>query len=283
MSFLAKWKYRHVFFTSLYMGGWMILLYVLWRLGWPGDVQGCVSSQSCFCEFVDLNTFWGQPFSSPTNFAYVVSGFAIILYYDYVRPSSANAGPSKDFDHLTPFSFLYALLTITIGIGSLYMHVSWRNWAGTFDVYAMNLYIVFLLLYLVTHAFHWSWGRFLVLYIPIEVVMFVIYQWGIVEDANLVFGVLTAAVIILEIVWQVVSRFHQTLARRDWRLLFVSIAFFLGAFGIWLLQKSEIWPCDPDSLLQPHGLWHIFTAAATFTIFLYLKSEYLLESPTQKG
>jgi len=275
--FRMRWKYRHVFFTSLYIGVGVLVLYLLWRLRWPGDLQGCVAAQSCFCEFVDLNTFWGQPVNSLTNFAYVASGFTIILYYDYKAPSTPNADPSENFDNLTPFSFLYALLTITIGIGSLFMHASWRRWAGTFDVYAMNLFIVFVLLYLVIHAFHWSWERFLALYIPVEVIMLVLYQWHLV-DSNLVFGIVTLMVIVWETLWQVLSFHRHNPAWRDWRWFLASILFFLGGYTIWLLEKGDIWPCDPYTWFQPHGLWHIFTAAATLTIFWYLKSEHLNES-----
>jgi hypothetical protein len=274
---LMKWKYRHVFFTSLYIGAGVLVLYVLWILGWPGDIKGCIASQSCFCEFVDLNTLWGQPINSLTNFAYVVSGFIIILYYDYKAPSIPTTDSSKNFDHLTPFSFLYGLLTITIGIGSLYMHASWRRWAGLFDVYAMNLFIVFVLLYLVSHSFHWSWGHFFALYIPVEIIMLVLYQWDLVE-ANLVFGIVTVMVIVWETLWQILTYHRHNPVRRDWRWFFASILFFLGGFTIWLLAEGDIWPCDPYSWFQPHGLWHYLTAAATLTIFMYLKSEHLKES-----
>ena len=48
---------------------------------------------------------------------------------------------------------------------------------------------------------------------------------------------------------------------------------YLFAFAIWLQGYPATTFCDPDSLLQPHGIWHLMTAFSTWCFFLFLRSE----------
>jgi len=48
---------------------------------------------------------------------------------------------------------------------------------------------------------------------------------------------------------------------------------YLSAFAIWQTGKPDHALCDPDSLLQAHGVWHLLSAFATFCFFLFLRTE----------
>nr|MDO8110931.1 ceramidase domain-containing protein [Candidatus Sigynarchaeota archaeon] len=257
-----------------YILAWMAIFMGFSIIGWPGDIRKCVAHQTCFCEYVDLNTLWGQPVSSLTNFAYVISGLAIVIFLTMNASSISPSmnGPHDNYKRITPYSFLYAILTVNVGIGSLFMHASQRKWTGTFDVFAMNMFIVYVLLYSITEFLKMPLKRFLVLYAVIEASMFVFYQLDLIK-ANTVFGIIVAATTGWEVAFQIICRKKNLPIRRDWKYLLFSVLFFVSGFVVWEMEDLGIIPCDPFSLLQAHGIWHVITAIATFMIFLYIRSE----------
>jgi hypothetical protein len=61
--------------------------------------------------------------------------------------------------------------------------------------------------------------------------------------------------------------------RRSFPWFWIGMGSFLAAYAIWLTGTAEHPRCDPDSLLQPHAAWHLLSALATFSFFLYYRSE----------
>ena len=56
-----------------------------------------------------------------------------------------------------------------------------------------------------------------------------------------------------------------------WYLL--GIAAYMIAFSIWLKGRpGDPW-CDPDSVIQMHGIWHLLSAVATWCFFKFLRTE----------
>ena len=60
--------------------------------------------------------------------------------------------------------------------------------------------------------------------------------------------------------------------RRYTPWFWLGIASFLVAFVIWLTGTNESASCDPDSLLQPHAMWHLLSAVATWCFFVFLRT-----------
>lgn len=54
---------------------------------------------------------------------------------------------------------------------------------------------------------------------------------------------------------------------------FLGVVSFFGAYAIWLTGTDDSTQCDPDSLLQPHAIWHLLTAVATLAFFFYFRTE----------
>jgi hypothetical protein len=50
------------------------------------------------------------------------------------------------------------------------------------------------------------------------------------------------------------------------------MASFLAAFAIWTTGKAAM-KCQPDGLLQPHAIWHLLCAVATWCFFMFLRSQ----------
>jgi hypothetical protein len=53
----------------------------------------------------------------------------------------------------------------------------------------------------------------------------------------------------------------------------LGVASFLLAYSIWLTGTDTSAACRPDSLLQPHAIWHLLTALATYCFFRFLRTE----------
>ena len=63
----------------------------------------------------------------------------------------------------------------------------------------------------------------------------------------------------------------------------IGVGSFVIAFTIWLTGTDTHSACDPDTLIQPHAIWHILSAVATLGFFYFLRTERTTESlPIQR-
>jgi hypothetical protein len=62
--------------------------------------------------------------------------------------------------------------------------------------------------------------------------------------------------------------------RRQYLPWFVlGVLSYLCAFAIWQTGKPDHPWCDPDALLQAHGVWHLLSACATVCFFMFLRTQ----------
>ena len=57
---------------------------------------------------------------------------------------------------------------------------------------------------------------------------------------------------------------------------FLGMTSYLVAFVIWLQGYPDTKFCNPDSFIQPHGIWHLLTAFATWCFFKFYRTERLI-------
>ena len=62
---------------------------------------------------------------------------------------------------------------------------------------------------------------------------------------------------------------------RTYRWYFAGIIAYMSAFAIWLTGVPDSETCNPDTLFQAHGIWHLLTAVATIFFFYHYRSEKL--------
>ncbi len=60
----------------------------------------------------------------------------------------------------------------------------------------------------------------------------------------------------------------------------LGVASFVSAYAIWLTGTADHPSCNPDSLVQPHAIWHLLSALATWSFFRFLRTE---TSPDRGG
>ncbi len=54
---------------------------------------------------------------------------------------------------------------------------------------------------------------------------------------------------------------------------FLGVGFYMSAFAIWLQGYPNMPLCNPDSIIQPHGIWHILSSLATLSFFFFFRTE----------
>ena len=62
-------------------------------------------------------------------------------------------------------------------------------------------------------------------------------------------------------------------ARRENKWGIAALFSFLAAFAVWNFGRNDCPFCRPDSLWQPHALWHFLFALALFFLFRLYVSE----------
>jgi hypothetical protein len=74
------------------------------------------------------------------------------------------------------------------------------------------------------------------------------------------------------------ARKPPTLRRTYWPWYWVGVGSFLLAYRIWLTGTATDPACNPDGLVQPHAVWHLLSALATWGFFLYFRTARVPET-----
>ncbi len=62
---------------------------------------------------------------------------------------------------------------------------------------------------------------------------------------------------------------------RTYRWYFAGTIAYMTAFAIWLTGVPDSETCNPDTIFQAHGFWHLLTAISTIFFFYHYRSESL--------
>ena len=65
--------------------------------------------------------------------------------------------------------------------------------------------------------------------------------------------------------------------RNHYPWFFLGMISYIVAFVIWLQGYPDTRFCNPDSFIQPHGIWHLMTAFATWCFFKFYRTERSIE------
>ena len=68
-----------------------------------------------------------------------------------------------------------------------------------------------------------------------------------------------------------VDKKHKT-NKRYFPWYWLGILFYMSAFAIWLQGYPEQPLCNPDSIFQPHAIWHLLSACATLSFFFFFRT-----------
>lgn len=239
--------------------------------GWPGEPNGCISRDTCFCErFRDGPV--RQPANTFSNLGFMAAALAMAVHSQRARRRAPERRNRMTTD--VRYAALYVATVAFLGPGSMYLHASMTGWGGKVDVTSMYVFVAFLIAYGVARWRDLSWGSFLALYFALAVGFTVSLLLPISSDV--VFGGLVATSALVE---GLALRRHRSRTTRKAWLLGAGACFGL-AFAIWIPSRSSTGAlCAPDSLLQGHALWHLLCAGATGCLYFYTRSEGTRDTP----
>lgn len=190
--------------------------------------------------------FLAQPVNALTSLAYCVIGVAVIVL-------------SARWTRWWPRSVIYGLCLIGTGLGSVLFHGPQP--AGSRFLH--DIPIVLALLLMALHDLDLVSSRFR--RVPLAFVVITVLVGAaaaLVPDlAAIATVVIGLAVVVLEVI--VYRRGLRPSSRtRQGRLLGAIVAISAVAGAAYVLGRTDGPACDPESLLQPHGAWHVISAMA---------------------
>ena len=232
--------------------------------GWDQWRPASCRPDHCFCEAVRDGTI-RQPANAWSSLAFVVVAIAVIARVRADRAAPA-AAPHNGMTTGMAWPAVYVVALALTGIGSAFFHASLTFVGQFFDVLGMYLIGTFIVLYNVGRLRPLSGAATVGGYVAVNVVLATL----LIEVPELR-RYLFAALLITAIVLELTIRARRTILIEA-RYFWWALTLIAAAFAIWTLDITGVW-CDPASLLQGHAVWHVLGAGATWSLYLYYRSE----------
>ena len=233
------------------------------RWGWLGPDVGRGSS---FCEAEHAGWVL-QPTNTWSNLGFVAAGMAVAWYAGVRLRLGLTMGAHPGL------ATAYAVLVVLLGPGSMAMHATQSAVGGHLDLLSMFLVSGFALGYAAMRVWRRGPG-FLAVAFPLLVVMgMAVYLAGgtvpLVNHAgNAAFSVMLVLAIALEVVlWR------RPDVRQDTWFGVAAVVTLVVASTVWRFGRDGHAWCDPTSVFQWHGLWHVLCAVAAYLLFRHYAAE----------
>jgi hypothetical protein len=225
-----------------------------------------VGRGSGFCEAA--RTGWVlQPANTWSNLGFVVAGLAVAAHAADRARLGVTMGAHPGL------AVTYAVVVVLLGPGSMAMHATQTRLGGHLDLLSMFLVSGFALAYAVMRLVRRGPGLFAVLFpLLVGMGMVVLLTGGRVplvrHSGNAAFAVMILLAVLVEVaLWQ------RREPRQDVVFGAASVAVLLVAYTVWQFgRRGHPW-CEPESLLQWHGLWHVLCAVAAYLLFRHDTAE----------
>ena len=201
------------------------------QVDWPGSLADCVISGACDCEATGRDGL-----RQPVN---AVSSLGLFFVGALVLAGAVGFNLR-----------LLGAVVLASGVASFLSHAAVRDWSHTLDSLGVKAVLLFLVIYPLTRP-RPIWAAYtlaLVLVWALELV------WPATARPLLI--MLVAAAVILNLPE---ARQRTSMQAAMFVLLVAAVAWWLG--------RSASPLCDPDSLLQPHALWHLLVAAGLAAVY----------------
>lgn len=239
----------------------LVLAAVRW--GWLGPDVGRGDG---FCEAARPGRI-RQPANTWSNLGFVVAGLAVAWYAaDRLRLGlTMGAHPA--------LATAYAVLVVLLGPGSMAMHATQSDLGGHLDLLSMFLVSGFALGYALMRYLRRGPAVLVVVFIAAVLLGMAVHLRG---GSVAVLGHLGNAAFAMQLTVAVgleVALIRRRSPRQDVAFGAASLATLVLAFAIWTTgMRGHPW-CDPDTLVQQHGTWHVLCAVAAYLLFRHYAAE----------
>lgn len=239
----------------------MTLLLTAARWGWLGPDVGRGDG---FCE--EAHAGWiKQPVNSWSNLGFVAAGLALAWRARHPLRLGTTLGASP---HLAT---VYAVVVVLLGPASMAMHATQSALGGRLDTLSMYFIASFAAMYAAMRLFRRGPGFLVPAFVLTVIACELVEYFGghvpvVMTAGNVAFGGLLVAALVMELIlWR--------RGGQDLRWGLGAVASMVTAFAIWTVSKTGHPWCDPASLLQGHGAWHLLCALAAYLLFEHYARE----------
>jgi hypothetical protein len=259
----------------------LLTILILGAAGWPGGRNTCYQTPGhCYCENIIKNDpgsspilthpgVFAQPVNTWSNIGFMLVGLAMLWWIGWERATGRLSPHHNMMTRGTLFATMYGAFTVFLGPGSMMFHASMRQWAGWFDPVSMNLFMAFIPAYNLVRRFNWPRWAGVVVYLVANVIEGILNAVDI--DHSLIWFAILGGIALVS---QILVLFSPIQTSIGGRIFFAGGAVaFVAAFVIWALSWTEGPLCDPNSLIQGHGVWHLLSAVAVGCLYMYFRME----------
>jgi len=226
-----------------------------------------------FCEKTIMDHFVRQPMNTFSNFIYWLTAVVILNrgWKDRTKRNRYNIISANPF-----YSFTLGGIMLYIFCSSVFFHSSLIHFAGELDfsaVYCLSLFpfmyfthrLWLLRLGIPSNQRHAKSTRTLIVVFTLAYFLLTFGTPGF--DRNYI----VLAIIVMVVGFAIAVERYDPGKTNHYYLVtcMLSILFAAMWFGFDLHKVF----CDPDSLIQPHSLWHLFSGIAAFYFYMYIRSE----------
>jgi len=246
-----------------------------------------------WCEQERTSSFLREPINSFTDVSFLAVGLVQIYYGiqdTYRRHSPLQVTIDDNLILTFPFlSFVSGLANIVHAIGTFTNHACRCHSGHRWDVMGMCATTLFLALY--------NASRFLVLTVPLKRRLWARYFPSVFSVAFLLGcmllyllsdlyyndprceareAIMLGSLIFVNFVGCICFNHFSSKTTSDSNFFYFAILMVMMGFTFHQMDVRKIL-CNPTGMIQLHGLWHLFTAAALHFFYLYLRSQQTLE------
>lgn len=210
-----------------------------------------------------------QPANTWSNLGFLIVG--LVIAWELFR--GRHDRQSNPLTRSLFYSIFFSSLVILLATGSMAMHASTSRVGGFLDMLSMYMVAGFMCAYAMKRYFSLSPVGFVLIFAAVVAGG----VWSLNRDITIIFdhfGSATFAFFItLALLFEALNVFVRKKIRVSFWSYFGLAALFL-ALVIWNLSQSDALLCDPSSLVQGHGAWHILCAVSLYALFRYYVSEH---------
>lgn len=256
---------RNVFIIPLLISIVSMIIFVLAVLySWMGVPEGVGGS---FCEIGD--GIIKQPANTVSNVGFIAVGLLIGW-----KQSKGHYHHHSNILTKSPFvSGFFATLGVLLGPGSMAMHATTTRVGGFLDMLSMYMMAAFVFSFAVSRLFRWQGiGFFLSFLFAFSVQLYVHTLPYDVPFVGFIGSFGFGVTLIVSTFIELFTYFFRNI-KIDIRYGLASVLVLCLAFFIWNMSLTDGPWCDPSSLIQGHGAWHLLCAFAVYLLYKFYVSE----------
>ncbi len=226
-----------------------------------------------FCERTDMTKTIRQPINTFSNFIYWIVAVVFIRrgWKDQSKRNRYNIISANPF-----YSIVLGGIMFYIFCASTFFHSSLISFASHLDFSAVYSLSLFPLMYFTHRVWLLSIGvpsnvkhtKSTTILIAVFSVAYLLLTFCLPKGTE---NYVVLSIILIIITFGIIVEKRDSGKTNHYYLIacivFILIAVMWFAFDIYKVF------CDHDSYIQPHSLWHLFSAISTFYFYMYIRSE----------